>query len=33
MVTLFEESFKTCLRLLSRMVAGAFFGNGLAAVK
>ena len=35
MVTLVEESFKRRLRLLSRMhmVADAFFGNGLAAVK
>ena len=33
MVTLVEESFKRRLRLLSRMVADAFFGDGLAAVK
>ena len=33
MVTLVEESFKRRLRLLSRMVADAFFGNELAAVK
>ena len=33
MVTVVEESFKACLRLLSRMVADAIFGNGLAAGK
>ena len=33
MVTLVEESFKRRLRLLSRMVADAFIGNRLAAVK
>ena len=33
MVTLVEESFETCLGLLSRMVADAFFGNGLATGK